>query len=37
MSLKRHLISMPAKSNLYVKTYFNSKGLERALALGIIF
>jgi hypothetical protein len=37
MSLKQHLISMPTKSDLYIKTYFNSKGLERALALGITF
>jgi hypothetical protein len=37
MSLERHLINMPAESNLYIKTYFNNKGLERALALGITF
>jgi hypothetical protein len=37
MSLERHLISMPTKSDLYIKTYFNSKGLKRALALGITF
>jgi len=37
MSLKRHLVSMPTESDLYVKTYFNGKGLERALALGITF
>jgi hypothetical protein len=37
MSLEQHLISMPTKSDLYVKTYFNSKGLKHALALGITF
>jgi hypothetical protein len=37
MSLKRHLISMLAESDLYVKTHFNGKGLECALALGITF
>jgi hypothetical protein len=28
---------MPAESDLYVKTHFNGKGLEHALALGITF
>jgi hypothetical protein len=28
---------MPTESDLYVKTYFNGKELERALALGITF
>jgi hypothetical protein len=37
MSLKRHLINIPAESDLYVKTYFNGKGLKCALALGITF
>jgi hypothetical protein len=35
MSLEQHLINMPTESDLYVKTYFNSKGLEHALALDI--
>jgi hypothetical protein len=37
MSLEQHLVSMLAESDLYIKTYFNGKGLERALALGITF
>jgi hypothetical protein len=37
MSLERHLISIPTESDLYIKTYFNNKGLEYALALGITF
>ena len=37
MRLERHLVSMPAESDLYVKTHFNGKGLKRALALGITF
>jgi hypothetical protein len=37
MSLEWHLVSIPTESDLYIKTYFNGKGLERVLALGITF